>query len=321
MSIIQENKVVNQFFAKDFYDDNALTITADVIDKCNYSCKYCCNKFPRTNKMLDLKQLKSFVEFVRNKQTNKNKSITASLIGGETMLHPDLLQFCKDMDNIDVSCEVYTNFSLPFEKYNEMPDNTRFIVSWHKAPNSVFLKNFDSIQQDDLDRYAFFVMYEHDNIDESIDVYNKIKSRTKAVTLKKLLNMPQYKRTYTQAQLDMLDYILDSGLQDDITAECKYRLVIGDSIIDRNDIHTNDTNPFKHWSCNAGLDIMNVDIDGDVYPCCTLKTFGNMHKRGNISCPSQVVSKPVMFCNAYVCCNYDIKKTNVLQKATLTFNT
>lgn len=313
-----------QFFSRDFYNINEMSITADVIDKCNYSCKYCCNKFPRTFKMLDLNQLKAFIEHVKNKLTDKN--ILVTLIGGETMLHPDLLQFCKDMDQQKIRCMIFTNFSMPYERYDEMPDNVSFTVSWHKSPSNVFSENLMKLQSNKLSRYSFYIMYEHDNIDESIEMFNKIKAKTRKVALKKIYNTFQYNEKYSQEQLDLFDDVTNDSLSQSITAEDSYCLTDGskDTIIDN--IYVNeDINPFKHWSCNAGLDNLHITIDGSIYPCCVLQPdrmtsfekaelCQDKYKLGSISRYDKLKLKPVLLCNACRCCNYELKKTNVLNK-------
>lgn len=82
-------------YGKDFYSKpDPFQLLAFVVDACNYGCEYCYNHFPRTNKRLDLAKLEAFVyEAVFGKMGKKTLSL--DLIGGETLVHPDLLPFCR----------------------------------------------------------------------------------------------------------------------------------------------------------------------------------------------------------------------------------
>ena len=63
---------MTEFYSKDFYEKNYMSVTASVIDKCNYNCEYCCNSFPRTNEVLDSVKL---IDFIAHVKTLTSKTI------------------------------------------------------------------------------------------------------------------------------------------------------------------------------------------------------------------------------------------------------
>ena len=298
-----------------------MSVTASVIDKCNYNCEYCCNSFPRTNKVLDSVKLIDFIAYVK---TLTSKTIQLTLIGGETMLYPNILQLCEKMKEMSVECIIYSNFSFAYQLYDAMPENVKFIVSWHNGSrNDIFLKNLSRIQKEKLDRYIFYVMYEHDNIGLSISMYNKIKSITSKVTIKQIYNTGKYVRRYSDFELKAYDKIVADNVCNNINAEDCYMLETNNAKHEITDIQVDETiNPFRHWKCLAGSDCLYIADNGDIYPCCALQQvtvngielFSDKFKLGNICSLKQFKLKTIIACNAMRCCNFEIKKQNVLNK-------
>ena len=58
---------IKQYSTEQHADINMLVYIADI---CNYNCEYCYNKKPRTNQLLDLEKLKTFLIDIQ-KNTNK----------------------------------------------------------------------------------------------------------------------------------------------------------------------------------------------------------------------------------------------------------
>lgn len=206
---------------------------------------------------------------------------------------------------------------MPYELYDSLPDNVEFIITWHYAKNNIFEKNFSLIQSNKLNYYNFVVMFEHDNIEESIRIYKFIQSRTNAVMLRKVFNTANYKIKYSNEQLIKFDDLVHRSLQKNITTEDNFILEHNNIKHYINDIFIDETiNPFKYWRCYAGLDNFFITIDGNIYPCATLTpqyTLTNKYCIGNISNKS-FNFKRNLICQVNGCCNYEIKKENVLNK-------
>ena len=69
-----------------------------VADRCNFSCPYCYNFFPRTSGLANLELMFRFVEDMKRKT---GRRLNVSLIGGEPTLHPDLKRFLEHLNTLD----------------------------------------------------------------------------------------------------------------------------------------------------------------------------------------------------------------------------
>lgn len=320
-----------EFYNKYKYDNNYMKITVSAIDKCNCNCSYCTNIFPRTNKLIDLNQLTKFILLL---QKIYNRNIEVSLVGGETMLHQDLYMFCNNMYKINVPCEIFSNFSFDYSIYEKMPPNVTYVLSWHNINNIKFIDNFNKIKDSDIDRYMFSIMFEHDNIDASINIYNIIKKRTPFVAIYLIYDTAQYSKQYTSNQLQLYSNISTNALNININ---NYQNInkekINTSIHEMFDFVLNINNNYntvicdylevnnilKSWSCNAGKDLLFISLDGDIYPCSVfynphLKSINYQYYLGNIFQLKNVKLKTIISCSSPICCNFGIKRQNLFNQ-------
>lgn len=65
-------------------DPSTMNILMFTVDKCNFRCEYCYNRFPRTNKVADLDV---YYRFVRDIFEKTHRKLNVSLIGGEPTLN------------------------------------------------------------------------------------------------------------------------------------------------------------------------------------------------------------------------------------------
>ena len=110
MEIIRNT--VNCVYSEYLYSNNynIATIIVNIIDARNYSCYYCYNKKPRTNKVLELNKLYNFCKWYYD---NINRHINICILGGEPTLHKDMLNICKCISSTfsEMKCIVIANFS------------------------------------------------------------------------------------------------------------------------------------------------------------------------------------------------------------------
>lgn len=124
-----------EVYSQEFYSKpKPFSLLAFVVDSCGYACEYCYNHFPRTGKKLDLDKLKAFADEVVFRKLGR-ETLCLDLIGGETLLHPDLGRFCRELaSDKRIETSVYSNFSLPWEKYAELLDaGVHLLLSWHSC--------------------------------------------------------------------------------------------------------------------------------------------------------------------------------------------
>ena len=171
------HKLKKQIYNINLYQhQNSFKLLVYIIDSCNYNCIYCFNEHC-TNKILDLNKLYFFIVEVLIRQLNKSH-IYLELIGGETTLHPKLVEFCKKIANIkNIYTTIFTNFSKSVDYYKQLiqiDSRIQFILSWH-SQNTMYLDKLNYFSQHEITNNIIVAdIYEHDNIKQSLYVFDYI---------------------------------------------------------------------------------------------------------------------------------------------------
>jgi MoaA/NifB/PqqE/SkfB family radical SAM enzyme len=245
--------------------------------RCNYDCSYCPKEIhdnfsPHT----DINILESTVD----KLCDLNKPLRISLTGGEPCVHPDiedLLDYFKRKNIFWVNIttngtrghrwylqnEIFFNhivFSLHFEQ-----DYTRIV--------DTILKYYDSTERD------FFVniMAHHDYIPQVKTVVKKFQEIGIKYAVRRI--------RWTEGDHNLFDDLKYDGqdlqwlLEHDATAKPNCR-IDDEVIVHANDVIKKHLNQFKGWSCNAGLESLMINWDGEVHraTCRVGGSLGNIYK-------------------------------------------
>ena len=328
---------VKQYSNEQHADINMLVYIADI---CNYNCEYCYNKKPRTNQLLDLNKLNTFLIDMQKKT---NKIIAVELIGGEPTLHPNLLSFLEKTKNIpNIQFAILTNFHKDLQYYLNLIDQykLRIIPTWHSIPNDLENKDFEnkifSIPEKYFDYVAdgkhyhnFFIrlMFEKNNFNIAKELYLKIAKKYPQYlesslvadpdTLEaKTLNDVKVDEKYVYTQQQLLEYYKLS----DLIKEYKqlYTVEYNDGFIEHlsyNDMFLNDDFTFHMWKCNAGKDYLYIHVNGDIYPCQSYYE-GNKKKLYNmLDTPFYDISKmKAVICQCKTCsCDFEIYKEKIFK--------
>lgn len=305
----------------DFY-----TVIANITSRCNFCCKYCCEYCNVQHNDLNIKlsYLNKFIANIYPKIKTSKRKLKLSIYGGEPTLHPDLLSFCNKIKfkYNDIYIEIYSNFSADINLYNELISiNINFILTAHN--NKIFnMENFyNKVLQLNVNRIAsnviFNVMFEKENIQKSIILYNKLYAYFKNSNivmklpplLKKVRSTDSYKYEYSQDELNQFNklqnenntqfikqYVLDNN------SEKKY---FTDSDLEKYDMC------FKNWLCYSGYSSCYINTNGNVFKCQS-----NFHNKENaiINIYSNYnfnkIIKPHI-CNTFLCTDYDSKKEKI----------
>lgn len=248
-------KIISQ--TRENYDK--FNILAFVCDKCNYDCWYCYNKKPRSNKLLNLNTLFLFIKNIKRKI---KKCIEVDLIGGEPTLHPELYNFCKKINQnfSDIIVTIYTNFSLPVEQIKRyVNENVKFEASWHS-------KNYDFFKKialfDPQCFRAITIMFEPEFSNFCIDRYNYLRKNRYDVDLQPIIYENE-NNLYTDIQKQQFNKIIDN---DDKLFKLKYDNG-KEEIVSHNQILLKTNYNYKRWLCSAGIDLLYIDCNGNIYPC------------------------------------------------------
>ena len=275
--------------------------------RCNYDCGYCPsaihdNESPHT----DLEILKRTVD----KLATLPKPVRLSLTGGEPCVHPQIEQLIRYIKEKKMWLSITTN-------------GTRKPL-WY------------SMQQ--VDQYVFSLHFEYDwtNVLYTIKNVNERNNGSNGINIVVNVMAHQDKMKDVRTAVDMLNfhaipYVIrrvrwtegDHDLFDDMkydqtdldwilahTATVKPNCIFSDDD-DTKEYHANDIiklhlNKFKGWTCNAGLESLMINWDGDVHRA-TCRVGGSL---GNIYHGSFIVPTDPVVCTRNFCtCAADIPLT------------
>lgn len=275
---------------------NSIKVEWNLGKRCNYDCSYCPssihdNSSPHT----DIEILKSAVD----KLVTLGKPIRISFTGGEPTVHPqfrELLKYCKHVGVSWIS--VTTNGTLPYEFYSTLPIeqlvfSVHFEYDWLRVGNTLKKVN-DATSISVIAQ----LMAHHDHMD------NVQLARAVAITD----NIPSTVRRirWTEGDHDLFD---DMRYHPDDLKWIKEQesTVKGNCVIDAGSsneriIHANDViklhlNKYKGWSCNAGLESLMINWDGDVHraTCRVGGSLGNIYE-GTFLQPTEPIICDRNFC-------------------------
>lgn len=271
--------------------------------RCNYDCSYCPssihdNSSPHT----DIETLKVTVD----KLMTLGKPVRLSFTGGEPCVHPkfpELVKYCKHVGITWVS--VTTNGTLPYEFYAALEaDQLVFSIhleyEWKRVFNTV-----ESVVDLTNKKVIAQIMAHHNYMDAVIQL------RAKCL----LAHIPNTVRRirWTEGDRDLFDDIRynanDLELLKEMESTVQGNCVVDDTqIIHANDVIKLHLNKYKDWSCNAGIESLMINWDGEVHRA-TCRVGGSL---GNIY--NNTFSQPIepVVCDRNFCtCAADIPITKV----------
>jgi len=269
--------------------------------RCNYDCSYCPssihdNSSPHT----DIEILKATVD----KLITLGKPIRLSFTGGEPCVHPKFLELVKYCKHVGITwISVTTNGTLPYEFYSALEaDQIVFSIhlefDWKRVFNTV-----ESVVDLTNKKVIAQIMAHHDHMDAVLQL------RARCL----LAHIPNTIRRirWTEGDHDLFDDMRyhpdDYKWLKDQEATIQGNCVIDDEkIIHANDVIKLHLNKYKGWTCNAGIESLMINWDGDVHraTCRVGGSLGNIYT-GTFDVPSEPVVCDRNFCT----CAADIPLT------------
>jgi MoaA/NifB/PqqE/SkfB family radical SAM enzyme len=272
--------------------------------RCNYDCSYCPavihdNESPHT----DLEILKRTVD----KLATLPKPVRLSLTGGEPCVHPHIEQLIRYIKEKHMTLSITTN-------------GTRKAL-WYSMQN--------------VDQYVFSLHFEYDWENVLYTIKN-VFDRSNGMYILVHVMAHQDRMTEVRSAVDLLDfhgipYAIrrvrwtegDHDLFDDmrydqkdldwilehvstVKPNCTIYVDGGTKLRHANDIIKLHLNKFKGWSCNAGIESLMINWDGDVHraTCRVGGSLGNIYE-GTFNIPTE----PVICDRNYCTCAADIPLT------------
>jgi MoaA/NifB/PqqE/SkfB family radical SAM enzyme len=269
--------------------------------RCNYDCSYCPasihdNLSPHTN----IEILKATVD----KLVTLGKPIRLSFTGGEPCVHPkfaELITYCnyKGISWISVT----TNGTLPYEFYASL-NVDQFVFSLHLEYDWQRVYNTMSKVADRTNlRLVAQIMCHHDHMTSAMTIFARCLTDHIPATLRRI--------RWTEGDHDLFDDMRYHP--DDLNWIKKQEATVqGNCVIDdKQIIHANDViklhlNKYKDWTCNAGIESLMINWDGDVHraTCRVGGSLGNIYE-GTFLQPVEPTSCDRNFCT----CAADIPVT------------
>lgn len=271
--------------------------------RCNYDCSYCPSSIhDNSSAHTNIEVLKKTVD----KLMTLGKPIRLSFTGGEPCVHPkftELVKYCKHVGVKWVS--VTTNGTLPYEFYSVL-DADQIVFSihleydWKRVFNTV-----ESVVNLTDKKVIAQIMAHHDHMDAVLQL------RAKCL----LAHIPNTVRRirWTEGDRDLFDDMRYNANDLNWLKE-QEATVQGNCVIDDTEvIHSNDViklhlNKYKDWTCNAGLESLMINWDGEVHraTCRVGGSLGNIYEDTFLQ-----PTEPVLCDRNFCTCAADIPITKV----------
>jgi MoaA/NifB/PqqE/SkfB family radical SAM enzyme len=293
---------------------NSIKIEWNLGKRCNYDCSYCPssihdNSSPHT----DIAILKATVD----KLITLGKPIRLSFTGGEPCVHPkfdELIKYCKHIGITWIS--VTTNGTRPYEFYASLPVDQyvfsiHFEYDWLRVVDT--LKKVDALTQINV---IAQIMALHSKMDQVL--------MARAIMLQEHISSTVRRIRWTEGDHDLFDDMRyhpdDYKWIKEQEATVKENTVIFSKeepdmprLMHANDVIKLHLNKYKGWICNAGIESLMINWDGDVHraTCRVGGSLGNIYE-GSFIVPNKPVTCDRNFCT----CAADIPLTKFNDKNT-----
>lgn len=276
--------------------------------RCNLDCSYCpASIHDSYSPHTDINILESTVD----KLCDLGKPLRISLTGGEPCVHPDiedLLEYFKRKGifwvNLTTNGTRTARWYLEQEMYfNHLVFSLHFEKDWARVLQTIN-QFYDNTERD----FFVNVMAHHGYMDSVRKVVKEFEEKGIKFAVRRIRWTEGDHNVFDDMRYDGKD--LEWILSKDATAKPNCR-VDNEQIIHANDIIKKNLNQFKGWTCNAGLESLMINWDGEVHraTCRVGGSLGNIYQ-GTFVAPSN----PVICTRDWCTCAADIPLTKFLSK-------
>jgi len=269
--------------------------------RCNYDCSYCPSSIhDNTSEHTDIEILKAAVD----KLLAIRKPIRISFTGGEPTTHPrfeELVNYCKNQGVSWIS--ITTNGTRKDEWYANLRAD-QIVFSLHvEYDYRRVLNTIVNVNEYFAGKVMVHVMAHQDHM-------RPVRYLAGALAAS---NIPHAVRRvrWTAGDHDLFDDMRYTAEDLEWVKEYETTVEANCVIDDSKKMHANDIiklhlNKYKDWSCNAGVESLMINWDGDVHraTCRVGGSLGNIYE-GNFVVPSEPVTCDRNFCT----CAADIPLT------------
>lgn len=272
--------------------------------RCNYDCAYCPKEIhdnfsPHT----DINILKSAVD----KLASIGKPIRLSLTGGEPSVHPNIEELLEYAKSKNFWISMTTNGTRrPLWYIRQLLDQYVFSLHFEHEWAKVLYTIKTVHEQIHGAHIIVQVMCHQEKMQEARDSATILSNNNIKYNLRRVRWTEGDHDLFDDMRYDQID--LDWILENDSTVGANTILFYKDKeeMLHANDVIKLHKNQYKGWSCNAGLESLMINWDGDVHRA-TCRVGGSL---GNIYTGSFTVPKEPIICDRNYCtCAADIPLT------------
>ena len=275
--------------------------------RCNLDCTYCPaeihdNFSPHTN----IKVLKDAVDAL----AEIDKPVRLSFTGGEPCVHPNIEELLEHASQRLDWVTVTTNGTRKFKFYAELPVNYIVFslhfedVQWAKQVDTITLFAQMNEMKNNFD-FHVNVMAHHKHMLKVKQAVDRFAGHNIKYAIRRI--------RWTEGDHDVFDDMRYDGkdlewiLKQNATAEPN--VLVDGEMMHANDVIKQNLNKFKGWSCNAGIESLMINWDGEVHraTCRVGGSLGNIYD-GSFEPPE----KPIICTRNFCTCAADIPLTKEL---------
>jgi MoaA/NifB/PqqE/SkfB family radical SAM enzyme len=279
--------------------------------RCNYDCSYCPSSIHDNNsEHTDIEILKLTVD----KLMLLGKPIRLSFTGGEPTVHPnfeELINYCKHVGVGWVS--VTSNGTRQAEWYiNQRADywvfSLHFEHDWNRVANTISAVSKLKQKQNMMVN----IMAHHDKMAEVKDVAGYFDTVKVPYVIRRIRWTEGDHNIFDDMRYHPDDYKWIMNQEATVTGNCVIdKGELGEQIIHANDVIKLHLNKYKGWTCNAGIESLMINWDGEVHraTCRVGGSLGNIYNNTFIA-----PTEPITCTRDWCTCAADIPltKTSVL---------
>jgi MoaA/NifB/PqqE/SkfB family radical SAM enzyme len=293
------------------HHEKYLIVDWGVSNVCNYRCSYCP---PRTHQgdfpFMPIEKILAFSKRINDHYADKlNKKVFFLYTGGEVTLFKDFMTLIKVQRAAGNKIGISTNGSKDLAFWNEAGrylDNVS--LSFHEEFTRLdhFINVINTVKN--LTTTHVNIMIRSGQVDNCIKTAYAVLDATDEITIDLQIVLKDFKEPfeYTDAErARILEACSDISSRYKLTGEREtYRglmkLVYDDhstELIKAGDIITRKMNSWQGWRCNIGLELLVIDINGDIYRswCGQDKKIGNIGDE-HIAFPHAPYICPAQWC-------------------------
>lgn len=254
--------------------------------RCNYDCAYCPDSIhDLTSPHTDIEILKSAVD----RLLALGKPVRLSFTGGEPTVHPrfeELINYCKHVGISWIS--VTTNGTRKPEWYinqrvNQWVFSLHFENDWKRVTNTIV-----SVYRGKPDGTIVNVMAHHDHMESVKEVAEYFNVMKTPYGIRRIRWTDGDHNIFDDMRYNLndLEWILEKE------STVKANTIIDDELLyHANDVIKLHLNEYQGWKCNAGLESLMINWDGDIHraTCRVGGSLGNIYT-GEFAIPTEPVT-------------------------------